>query len=63
MEYRIQNDGGGIRADLPDVAGGGSIAANIAEGFMRRGKADKARFMNIAEGSVEECQILLNSGE
>jgi four helix bundle protein len=30
-----------------------SIAANIAEGFRRRGKADKARFLNIAEGSVE----------
>ena len=29
-----------------------SIAANIAEGFRRRGKADKARFMNLAEGSV-----------
>jgi four helix bundle protein len=27
-----------------------SIPANIAEGFRRRGKADKARFMNIAEG-------------
>jgi four helix bundle protein len=32
-----------------------SIPANIAEGFRRRGKADKARFMNIAEGSIEEC--------
>jgi len=25
----------------------------------RRGKADKARFMNIAEGSVEECRYFL----
>ena len=33
-----------------------SIPANIAEGFRRRGKADKARFMNMAEGSVEECR-------
>lgn len=33
-----------------------SIPANIAEGFRRRGKADKARFMNIAEGSLEECR-------
>jgi len=31
-----------------------SIPANIAEGFRKRGKADKARFMNTAEGSVEE---------
>jgi four helix bundle protein len=33
-----------------------SIPANIAEGFRRRGKAAKARFMNMAEGSVEECR-------
>jgi four helix bundle protein len=33
-----------------------SIPANIAEGFRRRGKADKARFMNIAEESLEECR-------
>ena len=36
-----------------------SITANIAEGFRRRGKADKARFMNMAEGSVEECRYFL----
>jgi four helix bundle protein len=36
-----------------------SIPANIAEGFRRRGKAEKARFMNIAEGSVEECRYFL----
>ena len=36
-----------------------SIAANIAEGFRKRGKADKARFMNIAEGSVEESRYYL----
>ena len=36
-----------------------SIPANIAEGFRRRGQADKARFMNIAEGSIEECRYYL----
>jgi four helix bundle protein len=36
-----------------------SVPANIAEGFRRRGKAEKARFMNIAEGSVEECRYFL----
>jgi four helix bundle protein len=36
-----------------------SIPANIAEGFRRRGKADKVRFMNIAEGSLEECGYYL----
>jgi four helix bundle protein len=30
-----------------------SIPANIAEGFRRRGKAEKARYINIAEGSLE----------
>ena len=36
-----------------------SIPANIAEGFKKRGKADKARFMNIAQGSTEECRYYL----
>ena len=36
-----------------------SIPANIAEGFRRRGKADKARYMNIAEGSLEESRYYL----
>ena len=36
-----------------------SIPANIAEGFRRRGRPDKARFMNIAEGSLDECQYYL----
>jgi four helix bundle protein len=38
-----------------------SIAANIAEGFKKRGKSDKARFMKIAQGSVEECRYYLYS--
>lgn len=36
-----------------------SIPANIAEGFTRRGRADKARFMNIAESSLEESRYYL----
>lgn len=36
-----------------------SIPANIAEGFTRRSKVEKARFMNIAEGSLEECRYYL----
>ena len=36
-----------------------SIPANIAEGFRRRSKAEKARYMNIAEGSLEECRYYL----
>ncbi len=36
-----------------------SIAANIAEGFKKRGKADKARFLNIAQGSLEETRYYL----
>ena len=36
-----------------------SIPANIAEGFKKNGKADKCRFMNIAQGSLEECRYYL----
>ncbi len=36
-----------------------SIAANIAEGFKRRGRADKTRFFNIAQSSLEECRYYL----
>ena len=36
-----------------------SVAANIAEGFKRRGPADKARMLNIAKGSLEECRYYL----
>lgn len=39
-----------------------SIGANIAEGYKKLGKADKLRFLNIAEGSMAECMnyILLS---
>lgn len=33
-----------------------SIPANIAEGFKRRGRPDKARVLNIAQGSLEELR-------
>ena len=36
-----------------------SIAANIAEGFRKRGNADKLRFLNIAQGSIEESRYYL----
>ena len=36
-----------------------SIPANIAEGFKKRGPNDKVRFMNIAQGSLEECRYYL----
>ena len=38
-----------------------SASANIAEGFKKRGQSDKARFLNIAQGSLEEvrCYLLL----
>ncbi|MFO0814035.1 MAG: four helix bundle protein [Gemmatales bacterium] len=36
-----------------------SIPANIAEGFAKQGKADKARFLNIAHGSLEEVRYYL----
>ena len=36
-----------------------SIPANITEGFKKRSESDKARFMNIAQGSIEECRYYL----
>jgi four helix bundle protein len=33
-----------------------SIPANIAEGFRKYTSADKARFLNTAKGSLEECR-------
>jgi len=33
-----------------------SIPANFAEGFKKVGKADKLRYFNIAQGSLEECR-------
>ena len=36
-----------------------SIAANIAEGFRKQSKTDKARMLNISEGSLEECRYYL----
>ena len=32
-----------------------SIAANISEGYVKKSPADKLRFFNISQGSLEEC--------
>ncbi len=36
-----------------------SVSANIAEGFRKRSEADKARYLNISEGSLDECRYYL----
>ena len=36
-----------------------SVPANIAEGFRKRGVSDKTRFLNVAQGSLEECRYYL----
>jgi four helix bundle protein len=36
-----------------------SVPANIAEGFKRASKADKARMLNLAQGSLEELRYFL----
>jgi four helix bundle protein len=36
-----------------------SIPANIAEGFKKKGRNDKLRFLNISQGSLEESRYYL----
>lgn len=36
-----------------------SIAANIAEGYKKKGVKDKLRFYNTSQGSLEECKYYL----
>ena len=36
-----------------------SVPANFAEGYKRRGPAEKVRFYNIAQASLEECRYFL----
>lgn len=36
-----------------------SIPANISEGFKKRTDKEKARYVNIAQGSLEECHYYL----
>lgn len=36
-----------------------SVPANFAEGFRKFGLADKIRFYNISQGSLEECRYYL----
>lgn len=36
-----------------------SVAANMAEGFKKKGKRDKVRIYNIAQGSLSETEYFL----
>ena len=36
-----------------------SVPANFAEGFKKRGRADKLRYYNISQGSLEESRYYL----
>lgn len=36
-----------------------SVPANIAEGYKKSGRADKLRYFNISQGSLEECRYYL----
>ncbi|MBI4725837.1 four helix bundle protein [candidate division TA06 bacterium] len=36
-----------------------SVPANIAEGFKKKSKPDKVRYMNISQGSLEEVRYYL----
>ena len=47
----------GLRSQLRRAAV--SVPANIVEGFRKRGRPDKARYLNIAQGSLEEVRYYL----
>jgi four helix bundle protein len=36
-----------------------SVAANLVEGYKRKGKADKIRFYNISQSSLEEVKYFI----
>lgn len=36
-----------------------SIAANIAEGYKKKGVNDKLRLLNVSQGSLEECRYYI----
>jgi four helix bundle protein len=36
-----------------------SVPVNIAEGFKKKTRPDKIRYMNISQGSLEECRYYL----
>ena len=36
-----------------------SVAANICEGYRKLSRADKLRFLNISQGSLEECRYYI----
>ena len=60
--YRVsadfpQSEVYGLTAQLRRAAC--SVPANIVEGFRRQGKADKLRFYNIAQASLEEARYFM----
>ena len=70
MEYELKilfTAGFNLRAPNVNTPSAGSISAmlpllvpaNIVEGYKRLGKADKIRFYNIAQSSLEEVKYFL----
>jgi four helix bundle protein len=49
---------GNVRADFSATAGPVSVPANFAEGFKKAGLSDKLRFYNIAQGSLENADVI-----
>jgi len=57
--HRLVPRAGEVRTGSPDASGCHFHPVNIAEGFGKRSRSEKARFLNIAEGSLDECRYYL----
>lgn len=48
-----------FRANIAISTSGSINSGKFGEGFIKAGKADKVRFYNISQGSLEECRYYL----
>ena len=54
QKSEVRSEESGVRSQKPEVR-----SQKSGVGFRKRGRNDKARFLNIAQGSLEECRYYL----